>query len=113
MQEKITIINVKRSTPDKTFKQTIYLSAWQNAEAKLRGQGWLPSNDIEKVEYEEVNDGLGMEEVEIIESTEEKDGDLNDLDSLSLEELKAECDKRGIKYHHASKANKLIALLSE
>jgi len=108
MQEKITIINVKRSTQKLKFQQTIFLSAWLNNESRLRQEGWLPKNDIEKVEYEEVNDGLELDEV-IIE--EEKEFDGVDYSEYTLAELKAACDEKNIKYHHASKENKLISLL--
>lgn len=110
-QNKVTIVNIKRSTAKLTYESTIMESVWLKTEGKLKSQGWLLKDSIDKVEIIEVNDGLGLQEVEIVEATDVKDG-LDDTPDVSeLDALKAECKAKGIKFHHASKEAKLRTLL--
>lgn len=108
-QKVIEIINVRRSTEGIKFVQPIYESIWLKREEKLRNDGWIPTESIERIEIVPVDDGKGIRTVEVVGEKE----DAKSLDDLNLVELKEMCDKRNIKYHHASKENKLIQLLTE
>ena len=112
-QNTVEIINVKRSTVSgKTFESTVYETLWRKNEAKLRSQGWLLKSDIDSVEIIKVDDGLGLNEVELIEAEapvvapEDKS-----LEDMTLAELKEKCKADGVKFHHANKKAKLIELL--
>ena len=116
-QETIVIVNIKRSiSSEKRFEQKLYKSHWEGKEDYLRSEGWLPVSEIKEVKTEVVEDGKGKKVVDIVEEeviepvvvTEEKD-----YSKMSLEELRKECDDNDIKYHGASKEEKLISLLTE
>jgi len=118
----IKIIDVQRSSPGKLFESEMYLHIWEAKEGKLRGQGWIPKNEIEKIEVTEVADGLENTTVEIeeaVETTEtidltesdtedtDEDEDLDDFDLMELDALKKECQKRNIHYTKKATENSL------
>ena len=114
-QKRVHIVNIKRSTPGKSVEQYIYEVIWLKNEVKLREQGWFISEEIQEVVTEVVEDGKGLDTIEIVEEViEEETPVVNTKDSYedySIEELKKACDDKGISYHHASKSKKLISLL--
>lgn len=116
-QSTIKIVNIKRSiSKDKRFEQTLFASLWKKKEDKLRSQGWLPVSEIEEIKEEIVEDGKGKKTVvieEAKEKVEEPVQEVKDYKDMSLEELKSECKAKGIKFHGASKEEKLIELLNE
>jgi len=112
-QNKVTIVNIKRSTAKLSYVSTIMESIWLKNEGKLKSQGWLLKDSIDKVEIIEVNDGLGLQEVEIVEAEEVKEEVIVPDDISELDALKAELKAKGIKFHHASKEAKLRTLLEE
>jgi len=113
-QNKVTIVNIKRSTAKLSYVSTIMESIWLKNEGKLKSQGWLLKDSIDKVEIIEVNDGLGLQEVEIVEAEDVVKEEVIVPDDISeLDALKAELKAKGIKFHHASKEAKLRTLLEE
>lgn len=108
-QEKVTLINIKRSTATgKTHETTIFRTLFDKKEAILKAQGWLLKSDIDEIVVEEINDGLGAVEVveEVVETLEVKS-----YTEMTLAELQAECKAQGLKFHHANKETKLISIL--
>ena len=115
-QKKVSIINVQRSSTGKLFKQTIMESIWLKKEAKLKDDGWLLEDDIKEIKTEEVDDGKGIntvviEEEEVTDSVPDLFNEEKDFSEMNKAELQAVCDKKGIKYHHATKKENLIKLL--
>jgi hypothetical protein len=105
-QKVVKIVNVKRSiSAEKRFEQNMMLSLWEQKEDELRGRGWLPASEIKEIKTEKVEDGKGKKTIDIVEEKE--------YSEMTLDELKAECKSQGIKFHGASKEEKLIELLTE
>ena len=113
----ITIVDVQRTTPGKLFESEIYLHIWDANEKKLRKQGWIPKDDIDKIEVVTVNDGLEEKTVEVEESIEEttefvdfndsEDEDLDDYDLMNINELKKACKDANINFTKKATENSL------
>ena len=124
-QKIVEIINIKRSTAKLKHETSVYETLWLKNEGKLKSEGWLLKSDIESVEIIKVDDGLGLEEVEIVEAKEEEEEEEEEVldvivesketngnyEDYTLDELKEKLNAKGIKFHHASKEKKLIELL--
>lgn len=115
-QKKVTIINVKRSSEGRLFKQVIFESIWLKREDKLKEQGWMLADNIKEIITEKVEDGKGSKTVEIVEEETVEDEvveetEVKSYEDMTVKELQAACDEKGITYHHASKSKKLISLL--
>ncbi len=106
-REVIEIVNIQKSTDKNEFSSTIFRHIWESREGKYRREGWLPKEEIAEVKHEVVEDDKGIETIEIVEL----DDTVDDYDLMSLDELKALCKEKEIKFHHASKESKLISLL--
>lgn len=119
-RELVKIINIQRSTPGRTFGAHVYLDKYNadKASGKL-GSEWILEEEIKSIEEEIVNDGLGnretiveeVEETPAIEELNDSDTDEVDLETLSLEELKALAKERGVKVHPAAKEKGIIKKL--
>lgn len=114
-QKTVNIINIKRSSPGKLFKQTIMESIWLRKEAKLKDDGWLLENDIKEIKTEVVDDGKGIDTItiveEVIEDIEVVEDSNKPYSEMTKKELQTVCESKGIKYHHATKEENLIKLL--
>jgi hypothetical protein len=116
-QKTVKIVNPKRSiSNEKKFEAEMYETLWLKKEADLRAKGWLLGSEIKEVVYEKVDDGKGIKtvntEVEELVTEKEIEVSTKSIDEMNLSELKAECEARGLKFHHASKKKKLIELLT-
>lgn len=126
----ITLVDISRSTPGKVFETSMSEKQYNLLRKKGKlGSQWKLKSEIKSISVEEVEN---PEEavVEIVETTEteatpDKAEAVNDAEpvketsekkaytEMSLEELRAEAKGRGLKFHHASRETKLIALLTE
>ena len=111
-QKVVKIVNIKQTiSKNKRFEQNMMETLWLKKEDELRARGWLPISEIKEIKTETVEDGKGSKTVEIVEETEIVE--VKDYSEMTIEELRSECEAKGIKYHKASKEAKLIVLLTQ
>ena len=122
----IKLVDIQRSVPGKLWETEMYVHIYEAEKQKGKMTNWIPKDDIDKMEFEEVNDGLKSKTVEIVkeapkpspkvetvtfEDNLNDSDDEDDLELLSISELQDLCNEKGIKFHHKAKEEKLIKLL--
>lgn len=124
----ITLVDISRSTPGKVFETSMSEKQYNLLKKKGKlGPQWKPKNEIKSISVETVDNpedaGVVIEEeaveetvAETSEETKEEEtvvAEPGSYESMDLKELRDEAKKRGLKFHHASREKKLIALLTE
>lgn len=121
----ITLVDISRSTPGKVFETSMSEKQYNLLRKKGKlGSQWKLKSEIKSISVEEVENPeeavVEIKEEETVEETVEKVSEevekpvvRKNYEEMSLEELRTEAKGRGLKFHHASREKKIIALLTE
>lgn len=113
-QELVTLVDIQRSRNGMLFETTVVRKVYDTMVANNKLGNWRLKSQIDSIESKP-DSTLTENVVEIIEVEDEEVviTPLNPEPVSTLDELRAECTAKGIKFHHAHKEDKLRELLNK